>query len=163
MGTLWIDTVFSAFDVVTSGVNTTSLMGGFTSDEQTRANQMTLLRTIIRLDVAPTVHDSGESSRTISMGIGLASQEAFAALTLPDANVATDFPRLGWIWRTRGRVFGFAADQPAAEVWRIDLDLRAQRKLENGVAYFIAHNDANEGATVTVRIDGIIRQLWLMG
>jgi len=46
---------------------------------------------------------------------------------------------------------------------RVDLDIRAQRKLENGECYLTVRNTAFEGTSSVVTISGIVRQLWLVG
>ncbi len=161
MPRLWIDTDVDL--TLASGAGATdSLMTGV-SATQTRFDQMTLLRTIIGIDIAHAVHDSGEGSQLVSVGIGVASQEAIAAGVLADPQTDTDFPTRGWIWRARYRVYGFAADQPVVFNRRVDLDIRAMRKLENGEAYVNAFNAAEEGTTGAVLILGLIRQLWLVG
>ncbi len=123
---------------------------------------MTLLRTIIGLDLAYAVHDAGEGSQRMSLGIGMAERIAFDANTLPNPGNAGNFPPRGWVWRAQWRVFGFAADQPAVSVRRVSLDLGSRRKLDNGVSYFIQENIAIEGVAASVRITGMIRQLWLL-
>jgi len=161
MPRVWIDTGISA--PLGEGSQTVlSLMSGV-SATQTRFDRMTLLRTIVGVDIAYTVHDSGEGSQAISLGIGIASQEAFAAGTVADPEIDTDFPTRGWVWRARYRVFGFAADQPAVFTRRIDIDLRSQRKLENGEAFIIISNGSFEGVASAVTTFGLIRQLWLVG
>ncbi len=161
MPRLWIDTDLQ-FNVGSSAGNAVSLMTGV-SAAQTRFDQMTLLRTIVGIDIGYTVHDAGEGSQKYSVGIGIASQEAFAADSLSDPQTDTDFPTRGWIWRSRGRVFGFIADDPAVFTRRIDIDLRSQRKLENGEAFFTLFNTAVEGAASSITVSGMIRQLWLVG
>ena len=161
MPTIWIDTHINS-DVANAVQVLLSLMTGV-SATQTRFDRMTLTRTIIGLDVAYTVHDSGEGSQRVDMGIAVASQESFAAGTVPDPGVASDYPTRGWIWRARYRVYGFAADQPAVFNTRIDMEIRAQRKLENGEAYLVLDNNNLEGVTTTIRVAGLIRQLWIVG
>ncbi len=161
MARFWVDTTFND-DVVVGAQLLRSLMTGFSSP-QTRADQMTLLRTIIGIDCARTVHDSGEGSERVSIGIGLTSQEAFAAGVVADPETNTDFPVRGWVWRANYRVFGFAADQPTIFTRRIDKDVRAMRKLENGEMYLVCSNAALEGVSGTVRLTGLVRQLWLVG
>ncbi len=161
MPRLWVDTAFQ--DTVAIGTQFLhSLMTGV-SATQTCFDQMTLLRTIIGLDMARSVHDSGEGSEKVAIGIGIASQEAFAAGSVADPVTDTDFPTRGWIWRAHYRVFGFAADQPAVFTRRIDLDMRSQRKLENGEAYLAVDLSALEGASSTLLLVGLVRQLWLVG
>ena len=161
MPTVWIDTKLND-DIASGAAFNKSLMTGVSST-QTRFDRMTLLRTIIGIDVAYTVHDAGEGSQNFAAGIAVSTQEAFAAGVLPDPETETDFPRLPWVWRAAYRIFGFAADQPAIFTRRIDLDIRAKRKLDNGEAFFNAKNSALEGVATTVRVLGYIRQLWLVG
>ena len=161
MPKLWIDTS-AALLMAAAGIDFKSLMTGV-SLTQTRFDQMTLLRTVIGIDIGRLVHDSGEGSELISIGIGVASQESFAAVVLPDPDVDTDFPTRGWIWCARYRTYGFAADQPAVYNTRVDLDLRSQRKLENGEAYIIGTNELVNGVTSAVQVTGLIRQLWQVG
>jgi len=161
MPRLWIDTD-AGLSLASGAVGRLTLMTGVPAASD-RFHQMTLLRTIIGIDIAYTVHDSGEGSQIVSVGIGIASQDAFAAGATAGPQTDLDFPTRGWVWRARYRVFGFAADQPAVFVRRVDLDLRSQRKLENGEGYFTGFNAANEGVATAVTISGMIRQLWLVG
>ena len=160
MATLWIDS-HMLVTIASGGTEHRSLMTGFTAGD-TRLRRMTLVRTIIGLDVGYTVHDAGEGSQRVSLGIAVVEQGAFAAGELPDPALATDFPRLPWVWRNQYRVFGFAADQPAVFTRRIDLDIRSQRKLDNGEAYINMRNAAQEGVSAAVEVTGIIRMLWLV-
>ncbi len=157
---LWIDSLHN-LDTPTAGQTVTSLMFGV-SNVQTRFDQMTLLRTIICHDYASAVLDSGEGSQILDIGIAVTSQEAFAASAVPDPNVDTDFPTRGWIYRCRHRLVAFAADAPAADVIRINKDIRSKRKLENGECYLVINNTALTGTTFTARLIGITRQLWLV-
>ncbi len=154
----WLDTLVS-FTTGNASGNAITLMQDIDSTESRMG--MTLMRIIVGMDLAHTVHDSGEGSQTVDVGIGLASQEAFAANVLADPNSGTDFPIRGWLWRTRYRTYGFAADQPMAIVRRLDYDLRAKRKIDNGELYFSLFNTSNEGSTGAVDATGIIRCLYL--
>ncbi len=158
--TFWADTLFN-LDITSGGQGRVTLITDFSSEEL-RLAQITLMRTIVGLDCAYTIHDNGEGSQRCDIGIAIASQESFAAGSVPDPSNAADHPIRGWIFRTSGRVFGFAADQPAVYSWRIDKDIRSRRKLENGEAYLVADNTALEGTASTVRLVGLVRQLWLV-
>ena len=160
MATLWTDTGFN--NIVVVGTQLVSSMMGSLDMTETRLGQLTLLRTILGLDIGASVHDQGEGSQRLAIGLGIASQEAFAAGVLPDPNQDSDFPPRGWIWRAAYRVYGFAADQPAIDRQRVDMDLRSRRKLENGISYLVADNIDVEGSGGSVRIVGRIRQLWLV-
>ena len=149
-------------DVITIGILVTFELTSI-AEADARLSRMTLTRTIIGIDVARTVHDSGEGSELLSMGIGVVSRSSFEAPTsVPDPGVASEFSVLGWVWRAAYRIWGVAADQPTTEHTRIDLDIRAQRKLENGVSVVTACLVAIEGANSTATVTGFIRQLWIV-
>ena len=100
--TVWLDTTINT-DLTSGGSSgLTNLMAGM-SDEQIRTTSLTLLRTIIRLDVAATVHDAGEGSQRVSLGIGVASSDAAAlgVTALPDPENMSDFPPRGRAWRAQ--------------------------------------------------------------
>ena len=158
--TFWVDTVIDE-GVAIAAQGLISLMTGIGA-AQSRADQMTLLRTIIRLDIASTTHDSGEGSSAASIGIGIASQEAFAGGAVPDPNTATDFPQRGWVFRGRWRVFSFQAGVADVHVRAVDKDIKARRKLENGEPYIVFDNVSVEGASQPVSFTGLVRQLWLV-
>ena len=158
MTRLWIDSKVD-IDVASAGTENVSLITGFQPGD-TRLAQMTLLRTIIGIDVANVVMDSGEGSQSVSLGIGVTSQVAFTAASLPIPNLATSFPSKPWIWRAAYRIWGVAADQPIVFTRRIDLDIRAMRKLENGEVFLIVANIAQEGVANAINVSGYIRQLW---
>ncbi len=161
MPKIWIDTHLDNPILVGTQL-LRSLMTGV-SATQTRFDRMTLLRTIIGFDVGNIIHDSGEGSQEFHIGIGVASQEAFALGAISDPVTDTDFPTRGWIWRATYRTFGFAADQPTIFTRRVDLDIRAKRKLENGEAFVVADNIDHEGVSSSLQILGLIRQLWDVG
>ena len=162
MPRLWIDTVISQ-SVADAGEERLSLMTDYNAGDQ-RLTQMTLLRTIIGLDIARLTHDSGEGSERLAIGIAIVSQEAYniGENATPNPSVATDYPTRGWIWRAHYRTYGFAADQAAVFNQRIDLDLRSQRKLESGEPVIMMELDNLEGSSSVVQVLGLIRMLWLV-
>jgi len=160
--TLWIDTAFNN-DLAASTSDRFTLLAQ-PSQTESRLAGLTLLRTIIGLDIAPTVMDSGEGSIRFDMGIGVAFQEAvtLGVTALPNPADPEDFPPRGWVIRTRYRVWATAADR-AVVVWRrVEEDIRARRRLDNGEPFAIFNNNPIEGAGITIRITGWIRQLWLI-
>jgi len=158
--TLWVDSLLD-FDIASGGQGVANLAGTITFNEQ-RMGGMTLMRTIVGIDLAYTVHDSGEGSQMVDLGIAFASREAAQAAVLPDPSTVTDFPPRGWVFRYRCRLFGFAADQPAVFTRRVDRDIRARRKMDNGEAVIIIDNTAIEGVATAIRITGLIRMLYLL-
>ncbi len=161
--TLWIDSFVDIQNTSGGTPIVRTLMGTFSSDD-TRLGGMTLLRTIIGLHVAHLIHDSGEGSQDVSLGIGVASQQAFALgqAAIPDPQVEADFPPRGWVWRARYRTYGFAADQAAVFDNRVDKDVRSRRKLDNGICYLTTQNTPDQGTSGTTNVLGLIRQLWLI-
>ena len=155
---VWVDHLMNT-DIASAGQLLESLMTG-ASSTQTRFDRMTLLRTIIGIDIGYTVHDAGEGSQRVECGIGITSQEAFAAGSVPDPETESDFPTKPWVWRARYRIFGFAADQPTIFTRRVDLDIRAKRVLDNGEPFLVVDNSAIEGVSSSVRLVGLIRTLW---
>ena len=159
---LWTDTLVD-IAVGTGASNFVDLTSTFLVNEM-RLAQLTLVRTIVGLDVAYSVHDAGEGSQQADLGICGVSREAIAGGvgSLPNPAVAADKPILPWVWRYRARIFGFIADDPAVFTRRIDLDLRSQRRLQNGEMILRVANTAEEGATSTLLFSGLIRCLYLV-
>ena len=156
--TLWVDTLL-ADNTAANGQTINQLTSEFLATDL-RLARMTLLRTIIRYDLAATVRDSGEGDQVVDVGICVVPAEATAAP--PDPDVATDHPTLGWIWRARYRVYAVAVDDQNLDVIRIDLDIRARRKLANGRVVMVTDNNDNQGVSTSVTNTGLIRQLWLV-
>ena len=158
---LWTDTIIDLTQGSGGALGFVDLTSTFLSNEM-RLAQLTLVRTIVGIDIAYSVHDAGEGSQQASCGICVISREAESASAIPGPQTANDYPIRPWVWRARYRVFGFAADQPAVYTARVDLDLRSQRKLENGELVFIARNDPEEGTASTLLFSGLVRCLYLV-
>ena len=92
----WIDTLLNT----TTGNGAQTIVGlmGSLSTADKRTGGFTLLRTIICIDIGHVVHDSGEGSQFIDIGIGVTSKEAFDVPTVPDPNVPADVPMRGWLY-----------------------------------------------------------------
>ena len=162
MPTLWVDTLF-ADSIASGGQVVHELDSTVFSVTERRFARATLLRTIVRLDIAPTVRDSGEGDQIVDIGIGVTSQEAFAASVVSDPATAIDFPVKGWVWRARYRSYAVSTNDQNVDIIRVDKDLRGQRKLENGRLFLVADNGANQGDATATQITGIIRALLLVG
>ena len=154
----WVDTNH-ALQVASGGKSETSLMTGISSTESRMG--MTLIRLLLCWDLSHLLHDSGEGTQRPAIGIGIASQEAFAAGTLPEPEDDTEFPMGGWLFKCSFRTYGFAADAPAAYSRVIERDLRAKRKLNNGELFLTLTNVPDGGTAGTVTLIGITRALWL--
>ena len=154
----WVDS-FVSLIMSTANGDVESLMTGLSSTESRMG--LTLMRSILCLEVGRLIPDSGEGNDIVDIGIGIASQEAFAANVLSDPNVITEFPIGGWIFRCRVRTFGFAADASVAYSRVIERDLRNKRKINNGEMFITGFNTANQGSASTCSVDGIVRNLYL--
>ncbi len=156
----WIDFDLNT-QVATAGQSNLDLLTNAEASQNRRG--WTLVRTIMSFDIARAVHDSGEGSDQVNIGIGVVSEPALAvgSTALPDPGVGTEFPTRGWVFRGSYRVWGFAADQPAIYTYRVEKDLRAKRKLDNGAMVMSITNVALEGTSSTIQLTGWIRQYWL--
>ena len=159
MPTLWIDKL-QTFGVPAAGGQVIDQLTAEMPITTLRTARLTLLRTIVRLDLAASVRDSGEGDQAVRMGICIVPVEAVA--NPPDPKIATDHPTRGWIWRSAYRVYAVATDDQNVDVIRIDVDLRSKRKLENGLCVFVVDNDDNQGTATAIQVIGVIRQLWMV-
>ena len=122
----------------------------------------TVVRLVVRLKL--TTDDVGQNSlgyQLVDLGIGVCSAEAFVDDSVPDVQVASDVPQLGWMFRTRVAVI----HEQTNVIWDFPLireDLRASRKVDRGVCYLTAFNTAVQGAPFSVRVVGIIRAYCLV-
>jgi len=157
--TFWVDTLLTKV-IASSGSVHVSLIENESAPSV--LSDLTLIRTIICVDLHYTVHDSGEGFQVWNMGIFVQSREAAAALITPDPDVAADHPMGGWVFRCGGSLHGFAADQPAVDVRHLERDIRAMRKLQRGVLSLVVSNDAGTGAASSISMTGIIRCLYKM-
>ena len=150
----WIDTIVNQ-SVGTGGQAFQSLMTGVAP---VNMRGMTLIRTIVSLDVFSTSIAGAYGVQSCNLAIGIASQEAFAAGVFPDPNNATDKPPRGWVYRTCRCVAQNGAGAPVT--FRIDADIRGARKVENGETYLIFNNGAEVGTTFAINVFGLIRTLY---
>jgi len=90
-------------------------------------------------------------------GIGISSNEAFAALVLPDSETATDFPERGWIWREGALI---AQPNVSQVVQLFDRDIRSMRKIDDGDLWISITNTLNSGSPFSIVVTGYIRCLF---
>ena len=150
----WVDTVVN-LEVSDGASIQTSLVTGL-APVNTRG--MTVIRTILSLGLYSNTIAGAWGVQLVSLGIGITSQEAFAAGVLPDPDVATDKPPRGWMWR-----HVTLAEQNGAGtmiVHHMTADIRGARKVENGEVYLVVNNDTVKGTTFQVNVRGLVRQLY---
>ncbi len=160
--TVWIDTLLSD-DIASGGRDVVFLGASGLSVVQRRIERFTLLRTIIRVDLASTVRDSGEGDQLVDLAIAIVDGEQTVVADMPDPSAEGDFPAKPWVWRARYRVYASSVNDQNVDVIRIDKDLRGRRKLENGRLVYLGTNQANQGTSTAVTSVGIIRQLYQVG
>ena len=150
----WIDTQVSLAPA-TGAQGLQSLMTGVAP---VNMRGMTLIRIILSLWVSSTTVAGAWGVQKIDVGIGVASQEAFAAGIVPDPVTSTDKPPRGWVYRTQ---FGVAQNGVGTPiVTNHQVDIRGARKIENGELYIVVDNNAIAGTTFAVDVRGLIRTLY---
>ncbi len=156
--TIWVDSLHN-ITVASGGKSELTLMFELLT---ARSDRLTLLRTILCHDYSYTVHDAGEGTQTVDVGIGVTSDEAFNAGVLPDPETASEHPTRGWVYRCRHRLHGFAADQAAVDVRTVNRDLRSKRVIQNGELFLSITNQNDTGAAASIQVTGITRCLFLI-
>jgi len=152
----WIDTLVN-ISAATGAQANVSLMTGVAP---VNVRRQTLVRSIVQLQLFSVTVAGAWGVQIADVGVGITSQEAFAAGVLADPATPGDQPSRGWIYRTRKVV---AQNGIGAQVlYEITVDIRAGRKLDDGECYLILENTAVAGTTFTVRASGIVRQLWML-
>jgi len=152
----WIDTLVDR-GVATGAQDFFSLMTGVAP---VNVRRQTLVRTLISLDLYSETVAGAWGVQIIDVGIGITSQESFAAGVLPDPVTANDQPSRGWIYRTRIAVAQNGIG--GRVIYPIRADIRASRKLDDGECFIVFDSTADQGTALPVHMTGIIRQLWLL-
>ena len=158
--TSWSDTLVS-FTVASSAAGGAELMGTGLADTQEKRGY-TLARTIVCLAFMPAVPWGTTGVQRIQMGILVASNDATAAGALADPNDAVDYPTQGWVWRDEACVVNQSVGSPVGIIPAVVMnrDIRAQRKLDRSSLSYRLFNSAVDGTATTVRVVGLIRNLY---
>jgi len=156
--TAWVDRIIDN-DILTGGQALLSLLGTLTPIE-TRAT--TVVRIIVDLKAHPISSPPTVGASRTAIGIGVASQDAFAAGvgSVPDPESAADEPPRGWLYRNAQGIYSGSVE--TTDLARFKVDLRTKRKIDNGELYMIVTNTAMFGTTYTVTLVGIVRTLLLL-
>jgi len=151
--TQWFDVLFNETIIAGAQINTDLVEQAL---DQPRS-RLTVTRTIIDLTVVTQLLNTSEGAMRIRWGIGVASREAFEIVGgLPDVDDANEYPALGWIGLGTGMTFS-STDQ--LQVYRVQEDIRASRKIDRGVLFMTIDNSAFLGASHTVQVIGRVRAL----
>ena len=155
--TSWIDTSFSTFLGPGGAQFFASLIGGLTANDLAGA---TVTRMLLRMSFTYSATTPVDSVQGITVAIGMASREAFAASILPDSEVDGDYPERGWLYRD---VFSYVQDSVnMAPAYHIREEVRSQRKLDNGQLYLALSNNDVSGTADSVQCRGLVRVLCLL-
>ena len=152
----WQDTIISELVASASGA-VNSLTGILTAGEM---RGVTLIRTLVRLDFSSNTVAGAWGVQGMDIGIGIASQEAFVANALPDANISNEKPPRGWIYRTAVGVAQNGVGSPV--LYSLTADIRGARKIENGELFIQFINTAIQGTAMGVNVRGLVRCLMKM-
>ena len=108
-----------------------------------------------------------DGSQSISVGIGVASSDAFNAAAnvgLPSPAVSSDAPARGWLYRTNMVVTKVHSTGTTYELaWndKTHFDVRAMRRVDKGVCFLIVQSSTLIGTAFNVRLTGLIRAMCL--
>ncbi len=155
--TAWDDQLVTSLSV-TSGAENSFLLTENVSDTEKRG--CTIVRIILALELLPSVPGNVSGVQTVSMGIGATSDDAFAAGALPNAEVDTDFPVMGWLWRGKYLVRDETLATGIVPFPRIDADLRSQRKIDRSSVFVILQNTPVQGTAFNILVSGMVRVLY---
>jgi len=123
---------------------------------------LTVIRTILYLELKPASPSTVIGTSQIDMGIGITSVEAFTAGVVADPVVVTDYPSRGYLWRARRFVtdLGVAGGPAIPTSVIVEMDSSAMRKLDKGELYIVVENNPHSGAAFTVDVHGLVRTLY---
>jgi len=155
----WGDTIFN--DVILDGAGLTPILNLLT--ELSPSDTVTVTRLIGYVTVVP--QDSSlnvHCQQQVSLGIGVASREAFDAGVIPDPNSQSEQPARGWLYRdVRTLLYQNSATFGVEDFVypTFVFDVRAARKVDRGVCFLEMVNNNIFGTSMIVRANGIVRAL----
>ena len=152
----WQDTLLAT--VVTTASN---VIKDFTPEfDKVATRGLTVVRTIIDISMAPAPPGAVTGTQQVSIGIGVASQEAFAGGVVPDPNVGSERPPRGWIFRTKCMVVDMPEGIPT--IVKCVGDFRGKRKVDDGQLFIKIDNDGFQATAFDINVIGIVRTLLLL-
>jgi len=151
--TRWTD-AFITLSVASGSQVITPLLESMTGDD---VQGITITRTILDLSLAASTIAGAFGFQTIDLGLALISEEAHVAGVVPEPGVPGDRPVGGWLWRRRLAVSQNGIGGQV--IHSVSVDLRAQRKVTQGVYDLIINNTANTGTSFGLSVIGSVRTL----
>ena len=152
--TKWIDR-----DLDTAVLNAGELIDNL--DPLRKAESATLVREIIVLTLMPSIPSLvGTDAMRVYVGIGVSSVEAVLGGVVSDPASESEEPADGWVYKSKFVVNGpMGNDVP---VIRVEKDIRAQRKIEQGLPFLVIQNVAMLGDPFTIHVSILLRMLYLL-
>ena len=124
--------------------------------------ETTLVRSIICLQAAAVTVGIPANAMLLGAGIGVTGLEAFntGSAAVANPSIASEEPINGWVWKCMYWLpESWGNTSPGIFLF---LDIRAQRKVQNGVPFRRFEVAPGAGSPFTVRWFGIIRTLYLL-
>jgi len=145
--------------LASSATNKKDLLAGLAATDT-----KTVTRVLIDLHmIRPVTNSFQNRENVIDVGIGVVSSEAFALETLPDPDVETDYPQMGWVyantqvvWQLKDSTDNIALGMNA----HFKADIRGQRKVDRGILFMVISNIGVQGSDNVV-LYGRVRALCL--
>ena len=155
--TAWDDQLILS-TALSDGVTGSVILAENVGDSEHRG--CTIVRMLIGMQFMPINPGGINGQMAVTIGIGLASDDAFSAGALPDPEVDADFPVAGWMYRDRFVVGNLTPGAGPYLVLRVEKDLRAQRKLDRSTPFMSVRPDLVNGSAFSIIESGIIRILY---
>ena len=154
--TAWDDQTITSL-TASSGASQEVLLIENVADSEKRG--CTLVRTLVRLTAMPSSITSVNGIQLVHFGIGLTSDDAFAAGALPDVEIDDDYPVAGWVWRDSVYVRDSTVAS-AGQIVRLEAELQSQRRLDRSSVFLTFSNVPVQGTPFAVSVGGIVRMLY---
>ena len=127
--------------------------------------KVTVVRVIVTgLCYPDTLVSAVSGVSQLDWGIGVVSAEARAAAVVPDPGDMAEFPRDGWLVRSRA-VVATQQDSGTAEqwhFWELREDIRSARVVDRGQLFLAGDSSVSSGTGLTLRFNCVIRCLVLL-
>jgi len=126
------------------------------------ADTLTVVRIIGKMEFwLQDLVQSVNSVVSVDIGIGVASEEAFAVggNAIPTPSVDTEVPQAGWLYLQRLHVFQWTTIQHQNAMFTFDI--RAARRVDRGILYATMVATTIQGTTAQLARGGKIRALCL--
>jgi len=159
--TTWIDTHLA--QITAAATRDSDMLAGSEEPGDTVNRGLTVTRIIINpLSMLSTTVAGAWGAQALHIGIGVSSISAFdvaASAGLPDPSVEGEAPDSGWLWKAEVIVAQNGANGYNVVAARQAVDVRSQRKLQQGVLFITMSNLTLFGTAFSVATHGIVRTL----